>query len=379
MKIFQTHIVLFYVLLIMVSCKQKNLSSTQSPSKDQSINKELVLFQKALLSLQIDSIINETNFNGNVAIFQDTMKLYERFRGFENFQNQKKLSKHSVFAIGSISKQFTAVAVLRLVEQHRISLDEKVAVYLEDFNKPHLKNIKIKQLLNHTSGLLDNGGWIEPVGNQSFNYSNRGFYTLGRLIEKVSGKSLEENFHEIFTAAGLKETFLPSDKGFENFAGANLGNNKAVVAVQNMPQRLEGKEIGVAAGGILSTVADLHRWNQALYGGKLLPEEYLQKMLSASAKRDHPIFGEMGYGYGMMQNLKVPLCYFHSGYVKGAPSLNVYYPDTKTSVIILSNLADENKGKNYIFRPHQDIKKINDQIQLALAKIVEKASQNKED
>ena len=73
----------------------------------------------------------------------------------------------------------------------------------------------------------------------------------------------------------------------------------------------------------------------------------------------------MGYGLGIMMNDNKPVSFFHSGYVKGAPSLNIYYPETKTSVIILSNIADEEKGKSASFRPHLEIKKIGDVIEIA--------------
>ena len=84
--------------------------------------------------------------------------------------------------------------------------------------------------------------------------------------------------------------------------------------------------------------------------------------MAKSAERHHAIFGKMGYAYGIMQNIGKPNSYFHSGYVKGSPSLNIYYPDTKTSVIVLSNIADEEKGKSSIFRPHIEVKQMTDHL-----------------
>jgi CubicO group peptidase (beta-lactamase class C family) len=75
----------------------------------------------------------------------------------------------------------------------------------------------------------------------------------------------------------------------------------------------------------------------------------------------------MGYGYGIMMNIGKPSAYFHSGYVKGSPSLNIFYPETKTSVIILSNIADEEKGLGSAFRPYVEIKKITDAIENTIA------------
>ncbi|WP_435524009.1 serine hydrolase [Chryseobacterium indoltheticum] len=127
-----------------------------------------------------------------------------------------------------------------------------------------------------------------------------------------------------------------------------------------MPKRLSNNEIGIPAGGVLSTIGDLHIWNNALYSGKIIKTESLKKFRAKSTERQHPILGTMGYGLGIMMNDNKPVSYFHSGYVKGAPSLNIYYPKTKTSVIILSNIADEEKGKSASFRPHIKIKEITD-------------------
>ena len=154
-----------------------------------------------------------------------------------------------------------------------------------------------------------------------------------------------------------------------NFASAYLGNAGNFQEVPNMPKRLGGKEIGTPAGGILSTIQDLHTWNNSLYGGKILKPETLKQFMAKSAERRHAIFGKMGYAYGIMLNIGKPNSYFHSGYVKGSPSLNIYYPDTKTSVIILSNIADEEKGKGMTFKPHIEVKKITDHLENTLMQL----------
>lgn len=135
-----------------------------------------------------------------------------------------------------------------------------------------------------------------------------------------------------------------------------------------MPKRLAESSISIAAGGILSTAQDMNIWNQSLYNGKILKQASLLAFKSKSADRNHPILGKMGYGFGIMMNLEKPNSYFHSGYVKGSPSLNIYYPETKTSVIILSNIADETLGKAGFFNPHKSIKRITDNLQKVVLK-----------
>ena len=91
--------------------------------------------------------------------------------------------------------------------------------------------------------------------------------------------------------------------------------------------------------------------------------------MTNSTENNHPILGKVGYGFGIMMNPQKPDAYFHTGYVKGSPSLNIYYPETKTSVIILSNIADESKGKDAIFIPHKEVKKLTDAIESSVAEL----------
>ena len=189
------------------------------------------------------------------------------------------------------------------------------------------------------------------------------------MVEKVSGKSYDENAKELFAKAGMKNSSTPNLFQGKDFAGAYTGNSNNFQKIENMPKRLADKEISVAAGGILSTVPDLHRWNDALYNGRILNPESLQKFMEKSSGRNHPILGKMGYGFGIMMNPQKPVAYFHTGYVKDSPSLNIYYPETKTSVIILSNIADESKGKDAIFIPHKEVKKLTDAIESSVAEL----------
>jgi CubicO group peptidase (beta-lactamase class C family) len=168
---------------------------------------------------------------------------------------------------------------------------------------------------------------------------------------------------ELFKKAGMKNSSTGTSFTGKNFAETYVGNSKTQKAVGNMPKRLGNKEIGIPAGGVLSTIKDLHTWNNALYSGKIIRAETLKKFTSKSTEQQHPVLGKMGYGLGIMMNDNKPVSYFHSGYVKGAPSLNIYYPETKTSVIILSNIADEEKGKSAAFKPHLKIKQIADLLE----------------
>ncbi|MBD8083704.1 serine hydrolase domain-containing protein [Chryseobacterium caseinilyticum] len=342
------------------SCEK---AAPQKPVNTKAISDSAVLdYKKKLIASQIDSVFNQYQFNGSVGIFKDSIELYRKNNGFSDFENHTKIDKPTVFSIASISKQFTAVLILQEMENGQLSLEDKASKYIKEFQKKEYDNITIHQLLNHSSGLNNFGEKLMFKSGSGFNYSNDGFNALGKIVEAVSGKSFDENMLDLFKKVGMKNSSTGTAFQGQNFAKTYVGNSKLQKVVNGMPKRLDKNEIGIPAGGILSTVDDLHLWNNALYGGKILKPETLKKFMSKSTERQHPVFGTMGYGLGIMTDNK-PVSYFHSGYVKGAPSLNIYYPKTKTSVIILSNIADEEKGKSAAFKPHQKIKEIIDQLE----------------
>ncbi|MFL9834853.1 serine hydrolase domain-containing protein [Chryseobacterium terrae] len=345
-------------LLLLFSCQKAE--QKQAVNKKAIADSAVITFQKKLYKTQIDSIFDQYNFNGSVGIFRDSIELYRRNNGFADFESKTKINDSTVFSIASISKQFTAVLILIQMEQGKLDLDDKASKYIKDFQKKEYENITIRQLLNHSSGLNNFGEKLYFKSGSGFNYSNDGYNALGKIIEAVSGKSFDENMLELLKISGLENSSTGTSFKGKNFAKTYVGNSKTQKAVENMPKRLSNKEIGIPAGGVLSTINDLQTWNNALYSGKIIKSETLKKFTAKSAERQHAVFGSMGYGLGIMTNENKPVSYFHSGYVKGAPSLNIYYPETKTSVIILSNIADEEKGKTASFRPHKKIKEIAD-------------------
>ena len=350
--------------ITLLSCKEEPKSVL---SEKQSLQKEnpVLHFKQNLIKSAVDSIFKKYDFNANVGIFQDNQVLYTRNNGFKEFKNKTPLNDSTVFAIASISKQFTSVMIMKLEEDQKLKSTDSVFHYIPEFKNGGFKNIIISQLMNHTSGVVDEGNGLASKPGEKFHYSNKGYYYLGQIIEKASGKSFDNYALDFFNSIGLKHTFTSSSYQGHNFASAHVGTLKNNEETPGMPKRLANKNISNPAGGILSTVADLHLWNQKLYGGEIISKTSLDKVLKQSTERNHPIFGKMGYGYGLMMGFSTPKNYFHSGYIKGAPSLNIYYPETKTSVIILSNIANESIGKTAFFKPHKEIKHFTDLIEIA--------------
>ena len=367
---------IFIVLLFANSCKSE---SDKIAERNAIIDSTLTNFQKIYYQNQLDSVFAKNNFNGSIAVFADSTEIYEKENGFENFKTKEKLDPNSVFAIGSLSKQFTAVLILLQEEAGKLKTSDKVSKYLTEFQNPAYEDITIHQLLNHTSGISDFGNGLISKPGKEFNYSNKGYRFLGDIIAKVSGKSYDVILQTLFVKAGMKDSSTPILFKENNFASAYLGTSSHPSIIENMPKRLSDDEISVPAGGILSTIPDLNRWNNALYNGQILKPESLRKFTENSSARNHPILGKVGYGYGIMMSLDHPKSYFHTGYVKGSPSLNIYYPKTRTSVIILSNIADESKGKKAIFVPHNEVKNTTDAIENTIEELKKKMIKKIED
>ena len=357
------------LLYIFVACKSespKPLSSGENTISVKDTVKEWE--QKKMLRIQLDSVFAETNLNGIVSVYRNSQKYYERAQGFENFKTKKPLDSNSVFAIGSVSKQFAAALIMRLEENGKLSTADKMSKYLPEYQSRTFDEITIHHLLTHTSGISDLGPGLQSKPGAEFNYSNKGYRVLGEIVESASGKSYDENARELFFKAGISNTYTAEHFTGKNLAGAHTGTARNATAVQNMPRRLAHSSISTAAGGILSTASDLHRWNLALYNGKLLQPNSLKKFLAKTSEMKHPVIGPVNYGYGIMLAAS-PASYLHTGYVNGSPSLSIFYPDSNTSVVILSNIADMGRGKNAVFNPHKEVKRITDMIENALTEM----------
>jgi D-alanyl-D-alanine carboxypeptidase len=299
---------------------------------------------QAKFASRIDSLIaaqTKFPFNGIILVSQHGKTIYSKVNGFADLENKMPLVIDNQFVIGSISKQITAVMVLREVDKGKIDLHVPVHKYVPEMKQTWLDSITVHQLLNHSSGIT---GWDEPLKfkpSTGFSYSGVGYELLAKIAENVSKKSYAELTSEVFKICGMKHSMSPKlnqHKALVNsYESDSLGKT---FKVENLL-----KDIQVAAGGMISTVGDLNLWNKNLHGGKLLSKKSYELMTSPSSKRDHFIFGKVGYGYGFQIDTKgKTLEIGHSGYASGFASVNFYYPETKTNLIILENVAWDSKS-----------------------------------
>lgn len=348
------------ILLFCIACKEKESAKII----DQHAVQDSLFFdaQKTMCHKALDSVLGEANFNGIISIAVKGKKVYQHTKGFSDFKTKKDIDSATVFAIASISKQFTAVILLKLQEEKKLNLQDKVSDYLDDYKINSYQDITISQLIHHTSGINYLGEKLLFKNGTAFHYSNDAYKSLGDIIQKVTGKSYDDNVMALFTKVKMLHSSTGNLFQGHNFASAYLGTLKDPTEVENMPKRLDKNHISIAAGGLLSTAGDLHIWNQNLYSGKILSTESLDQFLKPEKNNEHYILGKVGYACGIMIDSKSPKSYLHTGYVKGAPSLNIYYPETQTSVVILSNIANEKLGKKAVFKIHRQVKELTDNI-----------------
>ncbi len=289
-------------------------------------------------------------FSGAVLLAKDGIILFNKGYGMADKKQKFSITPQTRFLIASITKQFTAAAILMLQNKGALDVQDFLCNYIKNCPE-EWKSITIHHLLTHTSGISDTlvysyinttnlmtpaefVDWAKrkPLAykpGEKFDYSGAGYNLLGVIIESVSGKTygtfLKEN---IFDPLGMSSTgydpqLVDLAVGYQNY---NLG-------MKAIPENLS---LFFASGGLYSTVADLHKWDQALYTEKLLPENLLDEMFKIQV-----VPGENleGYGYGWVINpFNDHQSVFHNGNAAGFTAEIRRFPDDKETYILLSNV-----------------------------------------
>ncbi|WP_447731630.1 serine hydrolase [Rhodanobacter soli] len=294
--------------------------------------------------------------------------LYSGARGLADVRTGTPLTADSVFRIGSISKQFAAAGLLKLVEAGKLSLDDPLSKYVSDF--PNGEHITVLELLNHTSGVKDythiaawRGGPIEKdvstaqliatfkdakpdfAPGEDWAYDNSGYALVGAVIEAVSGQSWHAYLRSaLFEPLGLTHTGYGADPQFaaQQVHGYSLEDGKVV------PAKVISMTIPNAAGALVSTVGDLLKWNRALHEGRVLKSETYTRMITPAGKAI-----EAKYGLGIeLATVQGRPMLDHSGGIFGFESMLEYVPGPDISVVVLQNndSNDDDKGPDMIAR-----------------------------
>lgn len=312
------------------------------------------------LTAEFDKLVSEFKGQepGGVALITQRGKIiYKKAFGFANVELQVPMNEQIVFNIGSITKQFTAVAILQLMEQGKLSLQDEITKYLADYPNGH--RITIENLLTHTAGIpgpapdaiaklqarrdlvslpeiiatFKNRPLDFPPGTK-WSYSNDGYMLLGAIIEKVSGSSYSEYLEKnIFKPAGMTQTHFGDDYVITKNRAASYVYSRAESRFLNA--RNDKIELAYSAGAIQSTAEDLFKWNEALSSHKLLRKESLEK---AQTEYKLPSGKGTNYGYGwFIGNIQGSPIVEHGGNMGGFMSHSIYLPHEDIFVVVLYN------------------------------------------
>ena len=358
-------------------------------------NCNLAICQK---TKKLDSLFVELHkqksFNGNVLIAENGKIIYKNSFGLANEQTKEKLNENSIFELASVSKQFTAMAIVILKEKGKINYKDKITTFLPELS--NYKNISIKNLLNHTSGLPDymilldslliekkkwkhktkiatNKSIIEIFAkhkpkvnfepNEKWEYSNTGYALLASIIEKASGKSYSEFLKtEIFIPLKMENTLVYrrrfEQKKIKNYAfgyvSDSLKNNVLPdeVKVDNLDRYVYSMDGIVGDGTVNSTIIDLLKWDRALYSNEIISEKSKNEVFNESILNDKTKT-DYGFGWELKSNGIFGRITNHGG---GWPGYRTYIERHLTNdktIIMLQNNDNEN-----IYYPTKQIREI---------------------
>lgn len=242
------------------------------------------------------------------------------------------------------------------MDKKRLDLYTSIHKYLPELTQSWADTVTIHHLLTHMHGIthIDKPTTFK-VGTQ-YSYSQISYDLLAKIIEKTSGKTFAELSKSLFDECGMKNTYHPEIKEYNNLV-------KGYTEIENGKIEYENGTFQnyVAAGSFISTVDDLNIWNGLFYSGNLLEKETMAMVETKQqgAVRNHPIFGITEYGYGITIDTKEDILQLgQTGFSPGFISMSYYYPKTQTSVIVLENIAYDTDDLKKTFYYHTEILKI---------------------
>jgi CubicO group peptidase (beta-lactamase class C family) len=293
--------------------------------------------------------VRVNRFMGSVLVARDGKVLFERGYGMANLEHGIPNTPQTKFRLGSITKQFTSMAVLMLEERGKLKVDDPICKYLDPCPAAW-STVTIHHLLTHTSGIPSYTGLpdyrekmtipaagekmvarfrdlpLEFSPGEKFAYDNSGYFLLGLIVEKVGGKSYED-----FLKTNIFEPLGMRDMGYDHF--------ETVIPRRASGYALRGGEMvhasyldmsqPYAAGSLYSTVEDLLLWDQALYTEKLVKKAALDRIFT-------PFKNNYAYGWGVTRRLNRRVI-AHGGGINGFVTSIARYPEDRTLVVVLCN------------------------------------------
>lgn len=320
-----------------------------------------------------------------VAVMQDEELIFAADYGFANLEHRVPVTPDTVFRIASVTKQFTAAAVMLLVERQQIGLDDKLAKFFPQCSGD--AGPTVRQMLLHTSGIRDYTEQpefsatterhnftteqfvrhiceLQPLYDfepgTAWKYSNSGYYLLGAIVEQVSGRSLQAFFaSEIFARLGMSQTALDHETDVvpNRASGYRIPDDRPG---EFRNADLMSMSVPGPAGALRSTVRDLALWHRALFAGQVVKPATLELMITPgrltngalassaihnpkpapeSAAKTEPVVSDYGMGLNIMRR-SAGLLIGHSGGISGFASWLFTFPDQHRTVVVLTNTRE---------------------------------------
>lgn len=332
-------LIVLLVELSLISCGKENSYDSVDEIKDPKYENFIQ---------QAETYLTENDFHGSVLVAKGNSIIYAAGFGSSDVKNPKADNNtiHTTYEIGSVTKQMTAASIMKLVEQNKLSLNQKLSDFFPGY--VYGNDITIEMLLNMRSGLTDyinsaDDFFPRKVYNQieryqisnrpldsnivlkhfydapllakpdsTFFYCNTNYYLLACIIEQLTNKTYSEFVTEnILVPCGMNETNLQ----FQNTSSRGYDYKGRYYSI---PQALSK-----GCGDVNSTVIDVYRWNKNFYNGKVVSKKSFKQMTNSKS-----------YGYGIYCS---PDSYFHGGNTNVFNAFDVYYPKEMISIIVLSN------------------------------------------
>lgn len=317
-------------------------------------NSSIAQTNKVKIDSLIKAYISLNKFNGIILVSEKGKIIYEKSYGYSNKTKNKLISSKSVFPIGSLTKPFTALLILRLFEEKQISINEPVSKFIDTY--PMGKEITIKNLLTHTAGIyeaLENPKYLEQLTTtykftndekmsffknkpldfepgSKFSYSNSGYDLLGVIIEKVSGNTYQKCLQKY-----ILEPLRMTNTGFDY---RTLKDNKKKVTgysylskTKQIEAKLWNPYLAFSSGALYSSTGDLLKFYKGLRSFKIVSKETYNEATT-------PFLD--GYGYGwFIDTIGDDKIINHGGNIEGFTSYFLMNPENDICVILLNNIT----------------------------------------
>lgn len=371
------------LLLLLFQCCQAQPAEADSSSQASSIP-TLSPAARAIYTAEIEKkyrqLLVQKGFNGSILVAKDGEVLFEDYKGYSNIKKKSPITPNTPFHLASISKTFTGMAIMKLREEGKLSLNDMVEDHLPGF--PY-SGITIQYLLNHRSGLNNyvyfmvdrkvetyrvknkKGRWIKrtriikmpPVKkglltnqdvldymiqnkpaplfapDKGFRYSNTNYVLLALIVEKVTGQSFPTYMKDsLFTPLGMTDTYVFSLQDTTTYVPSYKSNN--------VPYGIEKMDCIYGDKSVYSTVRDLHLWDQALRAGTYVSEE---SQILAYQPYSFETNSVHNYGLGWrLLNTPTEDIVYHNGWWHGNNAVFARYINENITVIALGNRYNRN-------------------------------------